>query len=337
MEQKKEDVLAYIKQHLKEYLPERYRDYEIMVQDVTKENDQHKTGIALNGLIDGKIISPMMYLEDIIAGYMGYWKMQKMEELGEKECQLICAFMADKYDEAFQKVSSLGQEKMMNYADIKKFIRLRICDPERNKGMLKELVHERAGDFAEYYSIRGIVEDSDVKITNNLMEFWDVSKDDIHRDAMDNAKREYELIDCRELWERTSIPKETELQMYVLSNEEQYCGAGVIMNPEIQKKVAEKLRGDYYVIPASIHRTILIPESCNVSLDMLTEKLKRENVSVVSESDFLSNKIQHYSVHAQILENAYQYEANVQKNPEKYGKEKEQPAKEILNPEPVRK
>ncbi len=45
--------------------------------------------------------------------------------------------------------------------------------------------------------------------------------------------------------------------MYCLSNEARANGAVYIMREDVQQMVAEKLGGDYYVLPSSIHETLI--------------------------------------------------------------------------------
>ena len=46
MEQKKEELLAYICQHIKEYVPEKYQDCDLDTRTVVRANDRKMTGIS---------------------------------------------------------------------------------------------------------------------------------------------------------------------------------------------------------------------------------------------------------------------------------------------------
>lgn len=107
------------------------------------------------------------------------------------------------------------------------------------------------------------------------------------------------------------------------------------MNPDIQDMIAKKLNGDYYVLPSSRHEVILLPEEDAMPLEEMTELVQSVNRSEVSEEDFLSDQVQHYSAYAHVLENAGQYVRNVEKNPEKYGKEITAQEKVVSMPAPV--
>lgn len=108
--------------------------------------------------------------------------------------------------------------------------------------------------------------------------------------------------------------------MHILTNERGCYGAGMILNPDIQKLVSDQMKGDYYVLPSSIHEVLIVPDLPETDLDDLTEEVKMAN-DRVEEEYLLSYQVQHYSVSAQVLENACQYQRNVKADPQKYGKE----------------
>ena len=107
------------------------------------------------------------------------------------------------------------------------------------------------------------------------------------------------------------------------------------MNPDIQDRIAKELKGDYYVLPSSKHEVILLPEEDAMPLEEMTELVQSVNRSEVSEEDFLSDKVQHYSAYAHVLENAGQYVRNAEKDPEKYGKKHAAQEKAVPMPAPV--
>ena len=54
------------------------------------------------------------------------------------------------------------------------------------------------------------------------------------------------------LQEQTGFPKE-QSPFYILTNEQKIDGAGVLFYPGVQELVAEKMNGDYFVLPSSVH------------------------------------------------------------------------------------
>ena len=150
--------------------------------------------------------------------------------------------------------------------------------------------------------------------------------DDMNVDAKDleNMKQEMQLVPMEEFMEgactKDVLEKTRERGMQVLTNAKGCYGAGMILNPDIQKQVSDQMKGDYYVLPSSIHEVLIVPDLPETDLEDLSEEVKLAN-DRVEEEDLLSYQVQHYSAAAQILENACQYQRNVKADPQKYGKE----------------
>ena len=165
-----------------------------------------------------------------------------------------------------------------------------------------------------------------------MLKEWNVSKEAVKAAAMENMKREMRLMPFEQVLDELGYEKGDELdeslEMYVLSNEKMHYGAGMVMNQDVQKLLGSKIEGDYYVLPSSVHEVLILADKSKADIDGLTALVQEINQTVVSQSDILSDKVQHYSVYAQVLENAYSYEQNVKDNPQKYGKNISDPAKE---------
>lgn len=338
MEQKKDELLAYICQHIKEYMPEKYQDCDVETRTVMKTNDRKLTGISLTvKKADGCSIAPCVYLEDLLDAYMKVKDMQDVAMLGEKDYRKICFRTGEVLRGALQEAEQMSIGHFLDFEEMKDKIRIHICDAERNQKMLSGVIHERQGDFAQYYVVAEYpMKDGSIKITDGIMEQWGTTREEICRAAMENAKRNMTFFSISE-YLTIAAPGcgISPVPMYILTSVDNKFGAGAIMNPDIQDLIAKKLNGDYYVLPSSKHEVILLPEEDAMPLEEMTELVQYVNRSEVSEEDFLSDQVQHYSAYARVLENAGQYVRNVEKNPEKYGKEITAQEKVVPMPAPV--
>ena len=338
MEQKKDELLAYICQHIKEYVPEKYQDCDLDARTVVRTNDRKLTGISLavkKG--DGSSIAPCVYLEDVLKAYMEAKGMQDMAVLGEKDYRKICFRMGEVFRMALKDTEQISMERFLDFSEMKPNIKVHVCDAEKNQKMLSGVIHERQGDFAQYYVVAEYpLKNSSVKITDRIMEQWGTTREEIHKAAKENAKRDMVFFSISE-YLTIAAPGcgISPVPMYILTSVDNKFGAGGIMNPDIQDMIAKKLNGDYYVLPSSKHEVILLPEEDAMPLEEMTELVQSVNRSEVSEEDFLSDQVQHYSAYAHVLENAGQYVRNVEKNPEKYGKEITAHEKVVSMPAPA--
>lgn len=87
-------------------------------------------------------------------------------------------------------------------------------------------------------------------------------------------------------------PKKNEDKLLlVLTNKRKQRGASLIMVPAIRKKLFELLGDDFRVIPSSIHEVLCFSKYSDENISDLTNMIIETNKHVVSERDFLSNKL----------------------------------------------
>ena len=83
--------------------------------------------------------------------------------------------------------------------------------------------------------------------------------------------------------------------MFVISNESRNHGAGsLFVYPDTLETVYQKLGGDYYILPSSIHDLIAVPKSCCDDPTALKEIVGSINSNEVLPEEVLSNNVYHY-------------------------------------------
>lgn len=83
--------------------------------------------------------------------------------------------------------------------------------------------------------------------------------------------------------------------MHVATTENSCFGAGIIAIPDFLEDAAEKMHGDFYILPSSIHEIILIPADCGVDASELRDMVYDVNKVEVSEEEKLSDNVYFYS------------------------------------------
>lgn len=335
MDQMKKKLAEYMQEHLPDYLPQT-EEYRIKIEEILKENDVKRTAVIVSEKGEMEHISACLYLESFLEEYE-YPVYRDLEQIvgDEEACQKICREMASVYEANRMTRSDFDfarARQIHSFQYVKPALRVGICDPDRNREMLKKLVSGRTGDFAQYYYLADfLLKDTMLKVTNRMLEGWMVSKEELQEAAMENMKQEMQLVPMEEFMEgactKDELEKNRERGMYVLTNQKACYGAGMIVNQDIQKLVSDKMKGDYYVLPSSIHEVLIVADKPETDLDDLTAEVKMAN-DRVEEEDLLSYQVQHYSASAQILENARQYQKKVKADPQKYGKEQEKTAEQ---------
>ena len=82
--------------------------------------------------------------------------------------------------------------------------------------------------------------------------------------------------------------------IWVLSNNEGLNGANCILYKDCLSKLARELDANLYILPSSIHETMLVAENEDAEPEFLQELVREANLSVVGLIDLLSDNIYYY-------------------------------------------
>lgn len=157
----------------------------------------------------------------------------------------------------------------------------------------KYLKGQQVPDLAD--SICSIYQEIRVKKTcdcQNLFDFnhvkehlryWRVEKEEIRRLAEKNTPRIYP-VQIRQIVRF----------MYVATNEQCSLGAAVMRYPAFREKVRGMIRGDFYILPSSIHEVILVPESFGLEPERMQEMVKEINQTGVVPEEVLSDSVYYF-------------------------------------------
>lgn len=328
----KRGFAEYIKDHIKEYLPPSYADAEIEVREVTKMNDEVRTGISL--MRDGESISPNIYLDQM---YEDYRKGADIDGIVGQVADLRIEHAAENIS-----VEGLKDKLLGDYADLKGSIHGRLVDPELNTKTLKELVSRPCGEFALTYQVDlGPMNDAldthaIVRVSEPLLKRWGITEEELYHDVMEADKaREPGLFDMQEmmatLFDRNNpaanyLTGERDIRtspglipFYVLTYRDRELGASLMAHEDVLAKIGEVLGGNYFVVPSSIQELLIMREE-DGDARMLTQMCRDVNETEVSQEELLSDKVQHYDAAERKLENAIAWQTARERAAEKGGR-----------------
>ena len=83
--------------------------------------------------------------------------------------------------------------------------------------------------------------------------------------------------------------------MYVLTNEQKLFGAACILYRDQLKSFAEKKNADLYILPSSVHETILIPSIPSLNQEAFLDIVSEINRSQVEEEEVLADSVFFYN------------------------------------------
>ena len=74
--------------------------------------------------------------------------------------------------------------------------------------------------------------------------------------------------------------------MFVLTNDTKVNGAAAILNDDTRQEIADKV-GDFYVLPSSVHETLIIPKDAGMELRDLEQMVQEVNQTQVAPEERL--------------------------------------------------
>jgi len=303
-----EEFKQEIQDDIKLYLPEKFADATVTVQTVMKNNDTALDGLMIRG--EGDTVVPNIYLNDLYERYENGADLsdikQDIADIRVKHDQLDLPI----------DVSDLGDlDKVRDRIDCK------LVNLENNQEYLSGKPHEELEDLAVVYSVNlsNSIDLMSAVVSDNMMERWGITQNELHDIAMENlSKQDLELINMRDMMmEMMGVDKDDpmaalmfppdEVGMYVLTNHERVNGAKAILDQGTMDGIAEKLGGDFIVLPSSIHECIVLPNAAEMDARTLSNMVQDVNRTQVDPKEVLSDHVYCYDAKAHELIRAEKY------------------------------
>lgn len=293
---------------IKGILEKRMADSEIEIREVEKNNCVILTGIAIRK--KGSPIARTIYINQLFEAYQDGMELQEIAGKIERICQT----------EKEPALQDFQIKELADFGKIRNKISLKLVNVERNKKRLETMTHRTFLDLAVIYDVR-VTQIADVvgsvAVTNDMMEAWGVKEEQLYELALQNTvNRDRGVVKPLESLMQTligsgektkeethhykdfdiSIAEEIqETALYVATNRSKTNGAAVLLYPDLLDSVGTLL-GDYFVLPSSIHETLLLPADGGMEPDALIQMVHEVNASVVAAEEVLSENVYRYDV-----------------------------------------
>ena len=240
---------------------------------VTKNNGTRRTGILFKQ--EDSNLAPTIYLEEF---YQKYLKGQQVPDLADSICSIYQEIRVKK---------TCDCQNLFDFNHVKEHIVYKLIRRDANEELLKQIPYEPFLDLAVVYYIQidnTRFGSAAIQIRNEHLRYWRVEKEEIRRLAEKNTPRIYP-VQIRQIVRF----------MYVATNEQCSLGAAVMRYPDFREKVRGMIRGDFYILPSSIHEVILVPTLENSDYQELSEMVQEVNDTQLQDDEILSTHAYYYS------------------------------------------
>ena len=216
-------------------------------------------------------------------------------------------------------------DAITDYSQMKEKLAMEVVSAERNAELLETVPHKNIEDMAVVYRI--VLDSSDegrssILITNKMLDSYGISAEQLHNDAMQIAPeiRPAVIKGMSEVMAEMMGAEQAEMlglahsqdePMLVATVPDKTQGAGILAYENFMDQAAERVGGDFFILPSSIHEILIVKDDGNFDRAALEQMVKEVNATTVSPEDKLTDSVYHYDSKDRIFELAEKYEARI--------------------------
>ena len=299
-----EEFKEKIKDDIKDYMDEKYKDCGVVIRKVNITN-REVDGLNFYDIPGLKNATPTIYVNNL---YEEYERTGKYEE--------VIRIAAETMERGIKSFNDEIKAELLDTSRLKDNVFFTLINAEQNKELLKTVPHREFEDLAIVYRWN-LGNDSLGTYTNlvdnDLAKKEGLTENDLYNAANKNTKELFPILvknmneviseiifgdselsgEMEEEFKEVMMETQDERSMYVITNESKLFGAASMLYEEPLHELAEKIGGDLYILPSSIHEVIAVSADFG-SPDELAEMVYEINMDQVDISDRLSNQVYCY-------------------------------------------
>ncbi len=272
-------VTAYSQAHLE-------GNPSVTIRPVLKNN-----GLKLDSLLilyPGENISPTIYLDPY---YEAYRDGAPLEDILREILDFYRAHRCpENFDLAPLEDFRLARDQVL----------VRLVSRTSNQELLADLPHIPFLDLAILFCLNiqdELLGASAVLVCRRHLEMWDTSPQELYPLALANTRRECgfllaPLAEAAGGSAGNALPPAA-ASIHVLTNRTRAFGAACLLYEDVLRDFSAQY-GSFYVLPSSVHETILVPKSFGASPVSLLDMIHQVNETEVAREDVLSDHLYYY-------------------------------------------
>lgn len=302
-EEFKEQLVEDVKNGLQERTG---KEYEIQTNSVEKMNENYE---ALTVKPKDGIIGVNINMDELFKAY------EDGHDYGD-----IVDRAVTKTSSALENHPDFNLEALQDYDHMKETLSMEVVSAARNAELLDKVPHKEIEDMAVVY--RFVVDTGDdgrgsILITNQLLDNYGITAQQLHEDALKYAPvmrpaviktMSETLMEMMGPEAKDMIPVMPSDPLFVASVPDKIQGASVIAYQDFMDQAAERVGGDFYILPSSIHEVLLVRDDGTIDRSNLEGMVKEVNETQVAPEDLLTDSVYHYDSKDKVFELAEKYE-----------------------------
>ncbi len=276
-------------QKLKSGLARHYgEEYRVEIREGKKNNGVVCTGLVIMGK-DFNVF-PTIYMEDLFRSYTD----------GTPLCDIMQRVI--RLYEHCRPRRNFDEKMIRDFKQVRQKIACKLIGYEKNREQLREIPHLRFLDMALVCYISFTMDgpgSMTALVRQNMCRLWEIREEELFARARENTPRLFpacirDIRQVLEKWTETSYEEEEDAYMYLLTNQTGQYGAACIVYPWLLQGIAQHLEHNFFILPSSVHETILVPERRGLEGSAFGAIVKEINRTLVEPEEILTDSVYYY-------------------------------------------
>ncbi len=258
-------------------------------QEILKNN-----GVKYNALLiskEGRCISPTIYID---AFFEAHRQGMTMKEIVEEIVNIYTTNMPD---------TDVDVDFFFDFSKVSDKLFFKVVNYEKNARKLEGVPYRKIQDLAMVPLCRmssSALGEGVITILSSHLEEWEISEDELWENIGESAAKVAppkvsSLMDVLERITGEKVDIGPLCGISVLTNTSDFYGASVALYPGILAEIADDRECDLYVVPSSVHETLIIPDpAMEIDIDHLRGIISEINRTTVAEEEVLSDNLYRY-------------------------------------------
>lgn len=277
-----EQFVCTFKECVQKMLPESAR---VEQQRIVKNNGVVQVGLSIRE--KEEMAAPVIYLEEF---YEKYLAGASMEELGGALIALNRRYLA---------FPAWDYMEILDFQKTKDRIVYKLVNAKLNERLLREVPHLPMFDLAVVFYLVISPENSEkcsLLIRNEHMNYWKQPVSVLYELAKRNTPRLLPVMvkPLSKYVEEITGESIEGTPILMLTNEVYTNGAAAVLYPKVPGWIWKHLGRNYYLLPASVHEFLIVPEYSRINPAHLKEIVWQVNETELAPEDRLSDSIYYF-------------------------------------------
>ncbi len=269
-------------------------EFVIREEHVHKNNAKELFGVSIRNKSSN--IAPTIYLESFYERYY-----EGKTDIEDIKNDIIRVYRQNSGS------GMINVDFFKDFERVKDKLSYRLINYETNKRFLDEVPHRRVLDLAIIYVLNLNECSGSITIRNEHLDLWKTDEKELFEITESNTPKIFpfrinefsemldELLEGSDAEEMNEIVRNEPVSMFILTNNKCLYGASAILYEDALKDFSDRIGSGFYMLPSSVHETILLPENVCFNTENLREMVKSVNEAVLDREDYLSDNVYYYN------------------------------------------